>query len=145
MKVKEIMTKEVEVIHPDDTLQIAAQKMANRDIGFLPVLEADQLVGVITDRDLVLRGVAQGLNSTAMLGRELMTSPVIYCFEDQDVKDAVKLMEESQIRRLVILSRSEKRPVGVVSLGDLALNSKPDTSAEVLRKFRSLSTKWQVL
>jgi len=134
MKVKEIMTKEVEVIHPDDTLQIAAQKMANRDIGFLPVLEADQLVGVITDRDLVLRGVAQGLNSTAMLGRELMTSPVIYCFEDQDVKDAVKLMEESQIRRLVILSRSEKRPVGVVSLGDLALNSKPDTSAEVLQK-----------
>src|SRR6185295_1757411 len=98
-------TKEVEVIRPDDTLQIAAQKMANRDIGFLPVLEADQLVGVITDRDLVLRGVAQGLNSTAMLGRELMTSPVIYCFEEQDVKDAVKLMEESQIRRLVILSR----------------------------------------
>ena len=134
MKVKEIMTSEVQVIHPDDSLQAAAEKMRSHDIGFLPVLDADQLVGVITDRDIVLRGVAQGLNSNAMLGRELMTSPVIYCFEDQDVKDAVKLMEESQIRRLVILSRSEKRPVGVVSLGDLALNSKGDTSAEVLQK-----------
>ena len=134
MKVKDIMTKEVQVIHPDDSLQTAAEKMRSHDIGFLPVMEADQLVGVITDRDIVLRGVAQGLNSNAMLGRELMTSPVIHCFEDQDVKDAVKLMEESQIRRLVILSRSEKRPVGVVSLGDLALNSKPDTSAEVLQK-----------
>jgi CBS domain-containing protein len=134
MKVREIMTKEVQVIHPDDSLQAAAQKMSSHDIGFLPVLEADQMVGVITDRDLVLRGIAQGMNSTAMLGRDLMTSPVIYCFEDQDVKDAVKLMEESQIRRLVILSRSEKRPVGVISLGDLALNSKSDTSAEVLQK-----------
>ena len=134
MKVKEIMTMDVELIRPDDTLQVAAQRMANRDIGFLPVCDGDRLVGVITDRDLVLRGIALGMNSNAMLGRELMTSPVIYCFEDQDVKDAVKLMEESQIRRLVILSRSEKCPVGVVSLRDLALNSKPDTSAEVLQK-----------
>ena len=134
MKVKDIMTEEVQVIHPDDSLQAAAQKMSSHDIGFLPVLEADQLVGVITDRDLVVRGIAQGMNSNAMLGRELMTSPVIYCFEDQDIKEVAKLMEESQIRRLVILSRSDKRLVGVVSLGDLALNSKSDTSAEVLQK-----------
>jgi CBS domain-containing protein len=134
MKVKDIMTKEVQVIHPDDSLQAAAQKMSSHDIGFLPVLEADQLVGVITDRDLVLRGIAQGMNSNAILGRELMTSPVIYCFEDQDIKEVAKLMEESQIRRLVILSRPDKRLVGVISLGDLALNSKSDTSAEVLQK-----------
>jgi CBS domain-containing protein len=134
MKVKDIMTKEVQVIHPDDSLQAAAQKMSSHDIGFLPVIEADELVGVITDRDLVLRGVAQGMNSNAMLGRELMTSPVIHCFEDQDVKEAARLMEESQIRRLVVLGRPEKRLVGVVSLGDLALNSQPDTSAEVLQK-----------
>jgi len=134
MKVKEIMTKEVQVIHPDDPLQAAAQKMSSHDIGFLPVFEADQLVGVITDRDLVLRGIAQGMNSTAILGRELMTSPVIYCFDDQDIKEAAKLMEESQIRRLVVLSRPDKRLVGVVSLGDLALNSQPDMSAEVLQK-----------
>jgi CBS domain-containing protein len=134
MKIKEIMTKDVEVIHPDETLQVAAQKMGNRDIGFLPVCDGDRLVGVISDRDLVLRGVAQGMNSTVMLGRELMTSPVIYCFEDQDVKEAAKLMEVNQIRRLVVLSRPDKRLVGVVSLGDLALNSKTETSAEVLQK-----------
>jgi len=134
MKVKEIMTTGVQVIHPDDSLQAAAQKMSSHDIGFLPVLEANQLVGVITDRDLVLRGIAQGMNSDAMLGRELMTSPVINCFEDQDVKEVAKLMEESQIRRLVVLSRADGRAVGVVSLGNLALNSKPDTSAEVLQK-----------
>jgi CBS domain-containing protein len=134
MKVKDIMSKEVQVIHPDDSLQTAAQKMSSHDIGFLPVLEANELVGVITDRDIVLRGIAQGMNSNAMLGRELMTSPVIYCFDDQDVKEAAKLMEESQIRRLVILSRPDKHLVGVVSLGDLALNIKRDTSAEVLQK-----------
>jgi CBS domain-containing protein len=134
MKVKEIMTAGVQVIHPDDSLQAAAQKMSSHDIGFLPVLEANHLVGVITDRDLVLRGIAQGMNSDAMLGRELMTSPVINCFEDQDIKDVARLMEESQIRRLVVLNRADGLPVGVVSLGDLALNSKPDTSAEVLQK-----------
>jgi len=134
MKVKDIMTREVQVIHPDDSLQAAAQKMSSHDIGFLPILEAGQLVGVITDRDLVLRGIAEGINSDAMLGRELMTSPVIQCFEDQDVREAARLMEESQIRRLVVLNRSDGRPVGVVSLGDLALKSKPDTSAEVLQK-----------
>jgi CBS domain-containing protein len=134
MKVKDIMTTGVQVIHPDDSLQTAAQKMSSHDIGFLPVLEANHLVGVITDRDLVLRAIAQGMNSDAKLGREVMTSPVINCFEDQDVQDAAKLMEESQIRRLVVLSRADGLPVGVVSLGDLALNSKPDTSAEVLQK-----------
>jgi CBS domain-containing protein len=134
MKVKDIMTTGVQVIHPDDSLQAAAQKMSSHDIGFLPVLEANHLVGVITDRDLVLRGVAQGMNSDAMLGREVMTAPVIHCFEDQDVKDVATLMEESQIRRLVVLSRSDGHLVGVVSLGDLALKSKPDTSAEVLQR-----------
>jgi CBS domain-containing protein len=134
MKVKDIMTTGVQVIHPDDSLQAAAQKMSSHDIGFLPVLEANHLVGVITDRDLVLRGVAQGMNSDAMLGREVMTAPVIHCFEDQDVKDVATLMEESQIRRLVVLSRSDGHLVGVVSLGDLALKSQPDTSAEVLQR-----------
>ena len=134
MKVKDIMTTGVQVIHPDDSLQAAAQKMSSHDIGFLPVLEANHLVGVITDRDLVVRAIAQGMNSDAMLGREVMTSPVIQCFEDQDVQDVAKLMEESQIRRLVVLSRSDGHLVGVVSLGDLALKSKPDTSAEVLQR-----------
>lgn len=134
MKVKELMTKEVQVIHPDDSLQAAAQKMSIHDIGFLPVFEQDQLVGVITDRNIIVRGVATGMNSKTMMGRELMTAPVTYCFDDQDVKEAAKLMEEHQIRRLVVLSRNNNRLVGVISLGDIARTGTKEVSAEVLEK-----------
>lgn len=134
MKVKELMTKEVQVIHLDDSLQAAAQKMSIHDIGFLPVFEQDQLVGVITDRDIIVRGVATGMNSKTMMGRELMTAPAIYCFDDQDVKEAANLMEEHQIRRLVILSRNNNRLVGVISLGDIARTGTKEVSAEVLEK-----------
>jgi CBS domain-containing protein len=133
VKLKDIMTKDVQVIHPDETLQAAAQKMRDHDIGFLPVCEGDRLVGVVTDRDLALRGIAAGVNSKAMLGRDLMTSPIIYCFDDQDVDEAAKLMEEHQIRRVAVLSRDEKRLVGVVSLGDIANKSTKEMSAEVLQ------------
>jgi CBS domain-containing protein len=133
VKLNEIMTKDVQVIHPDETLQAAAQKMRDHDIGFLPVCEGDRLVGVVTDRDLALRGIAAGVNSKAMLGRDLMTSPIIYCFDDQDVEEAAKLMEEHQIRRVAVLSRDEKRLVGVVSLGDIANNGTKEMSAEVLQ------------
>ena len=120
MKVKEVMTREVEFIHPNDSLQTAAQKMRDRDIGFLPVHEGDELVGVVTDRDIVIRGIEGGMNPDAIVGREMVTSPVIYCFDDQDVEDAARLMRQNQIRRLLVLDRKDNQAVGVVSLGDLA-------------------------
>ncbi len=132
MKLKEIMTSNVEVIHPDDTLQTAAEKMHDRDIGFLPVCDGDRLIGVLTDRDLITRALAEGMESKALLGRELVTSPAIYCFDDQSVDEAAKLMHDNQIRRLVILSRA-KRLVGVVSLGDLAMNIDDKKSGDVLQ------------
>ena len=132
MKLKEIMTSEVEVIHPNDTLQTAASKMHDRDIGFLPVCDGDRLIGVLTDRDLITRALAEGMESKAMLGRDLVTSPTIYCFDDQSVDEAAKLMHDNQIRRLVILSR-DKRMVGVVSLGDLAMNIDDKKSGDVLQ------------
>ena len=132
MKLKEIMTSNVEVIHPDDTLQTAAQKMHDRDIGFLPVCDGDRLIGVLTDRDLITRALAEGMESKAMLGRDLVTSPAIYCFDDQSVDEAAKLMHDNQIRRLVVLSR-DKRMVGVVSLGDLAMNIDDKKSGDVLQ------------
>jgi CBS domain-containing protein len=134
MKLKEIMTRDVEVIHPDETLQVAARKMRDRDIGFLPVCDGDRLVGVLSDRDITVRALAQGMQTDSMLGRDLMTSPVIYCFDDQDVDYAAKVMEENQIRRLVILSRDDKHLVGVVSLGDLATHDTSDRPGEVLQK-----------
>jgi CBS domain-containing protein len=128
------MTKEIEVVHPDDSLKEATQKMRVRDIGFLPVCDGDRLVGVVTDRDIILRSTADGTNPNASVGRDLMTSPVVYCFDDQDVEEAAKLMEEHQIRRVVVLSRDDKRLVGVVSLGDIATKGTKETSAEVLEK-----------
>ena len=133
MKLSEIMTSDVEVIHPDDTLQTAAQKMRDRDIGFLPVCDGDRLIGVLSDRDVMVRALAEGLDSKTMLGRDLVTSPAIYCFEDQSVDEAAKLMHDNQIRRLVILRRDDKRMVGVVSLGDLAINVDDKLSGDVLQ------------
>jgi len=132
MKLREIMSDNVEVIHPDDTLQTAAEKMRDRDIGFLPVCDGDRLIGVLTDRDLITRALADGLESKAILGRDLVTSPAIYCFDDQSVEEAAKLMHDNQIRRLVVLSR-DKQMVGVISLGDLAMTASDKLTGDVLQ------------
>lgn len=134
MKVKEIMTKEVDILHPDNSWKEAAQKMRVRNVGFLPVFDGDRLVGVLTDRDIVLRSTAEGTNPNRSIGRDWITSPVVYCFEDQDVEEAAKLMEEHQIRRVAVMSRDGERLVGVVSLGDIATNGTRETSAQVLEK-----------
>jgi CBS domain-containing protein len=134
MKLSEIMTREVEIIQPDDILRLAAQKMRDRDIGFLPVCDGENLMGVLSDRDIAIRALADGMDLNVMLSRDLMTSPAIYCFDDQDVTEAAKLMEENQIRRLVVLSREDKSLVGVVSLGDLARKGITDISGRVLQR-----------
>jgi len=134
MKLSEIMTRDVVVIQPDDSVQSAAKKMRDRDIGFLPVCDGETLIGVLSDRDITIRALADGMDLNIMLGRDLMTAPAIYCYDDQDVSEAAKLMEENQIRRLVVLSREGERLVGVVSLGDLARNEPPDRSGKVLQK-----------
>lgn len=134
MKLSEIMTRDVVVMQPDDSLQSAAKKMRDRNIGFLPVCDGEELIGVISDRDITIRALADGMDVNIMLGRDLMTVPAIYCFDDQEVNEAAKIMEENQIRRLVVLSRDEKRLVGVISLGDLARNEPTDRSGQVLQK-----------
>jgi CBS domain-containing protein len=134
MKVSEIMTREVEIIQPDDTLHMAAQKMRDRDIGFLPVCDGASLMGVLSDRDITIRAFADGMDTNVMLGRDLMTTPAIYVFDDQDITEAAKIMGENQIRRLVVLSRDDERLVGVISLGDLARSSITDISGQVLQK-----------
>ncbi len=132
MKLNEIMTRDVEIVHPDDSLQIAALKMRNRNIGFLPVFDGNRLVGVLSDRDISVRALARGLNSNNLVTGDMVSSPVIYCYEDQDVEEAAQLMQENQIRRLVVLDR-DKRLAGVVSLGDLAMNGSSHLSGEVLQ------------
>ena len=132
MKLKDIMTTEVEVIRPDDTLQIAAQKMRNRDIGFLPVCDGERLVGALSDRDITVRAIAEGLDPKNTRVKEVVHSRVIWCFDDQSVSAAVKKMKENQVRRLIVIHHENKQLAGVVSLGDLANNSTEKISSSVL-------------
>ena len=133
MKLKDIMTREVEIVHPDQSLKEAAQKMRVRDIGFLPVCDGDRVLGVVTDRDLILRATADGADPQTRIGQQYVTTPAVYCFDDEDVEAAAKLMEEHQIRRLIVLNRDNDRLVGVISLGDIATRGKEKTSAKVLQ------------
>jgi CBS domain-containing protein len=122
MQVKEVMTPGVECIPPDSTLQDAARKMQALDVGPLPVCDHDRLAGMLTDRDIVVRAVAEGRDPGTTRVRDVMTPEVVYVFEDQDVQEAARLMEEKQVRRLLVLNR-DKRLVGIVSLGDLAVET----------------------
>ena len=134
MPLQDVMTPEVEVIAPEASISEAAAKMRHRDIGPLPVCEGARLVGMLTDRDITVRAVAAGLDPLTTQVRDVMTPDVVYGFEDQDVEDAARLMEQYQIRRLPVLNRS-KQLVGMVALGDLAVQAgtRP-VAAEVLER-----------
>lgn len=119
MKLAEIMTKNVEAVSVETSLSAAAQVMARHDIGFLPVIDGDKLVGTITDRDMIVRGLAENLNPTTTHVDEIMTKCLETLSPDDDVERAATLMQEKQIRRLVLQDR-DGRYVGVVSLGDIA-------------------------
>ena len=126
MQVKEVMTRGAECISPDATLQEAARKMKDLDVGPLPVCgDNDRLVGMLTDRDITVRAVAEGKDPRTTKVRDAMTEGVTYCFEDDDVAEAARLMREKQVRRLVVLNR-DKRLAGIVSLGDLAVQTGGD-------------------
>src|SRR5262245_8906083 len=123
MRVSEVMTGNVECVRPDTSVQEAARKMKELDVGPLPVCgDDDRLAGILTDRDIAVRAVAEGRDARTTKVRDAMTPEVIYCFEDQDVKEASRLMKEHQVRRLIVLDRN-KRLVGIISLGDLAVET----------------------
>jgi CBS domain-containing protein len=127
MRVGEVMTRGVECIGPDATLQEAAAKMKSLDVGTLPVCDSDRLAGMVTDRDITVRATAEGDKPTDVRVRDIMTPEVVYCFEDSLVGEAAQMMEEKQIRRLVVLN-NDKRLVGIVSLGDLAIERDTDSA-----------------
>ena len=118
MKISEVMTTEVKIADPSRTIQDAAKLMDKNDCGSLPVGEGDRLVGMITDRDIVIRAVAAGLPADTPI-REIMSKEMKYCFENDDVHEVADNMSDIQMRRLPVLN-SKKRIVGIVSIGDLA-------------------------
>ena len=122
MKIKDVMTKSVETVRPDQTLQEAASRMKSLDVGPMPVCENDHLVGMLTDRDIVVRAAAEGRDVRTTKVRDAMTPDVAVCSEDDDVKDAADTMKQRQIRRLVVVD-GQKRVAGIVSLGDIAVDT----------------------
>lgn len=119
-QVSEIMTPDVQVIEPQETLRRAALLMQELDIGALPVCDGDQLLGMITDRDITVRGVADGLDPDQACVSDVMSGDVQFCTEDQDAQEVMRLMGDKQVRRLPVVDL-DKRLVGIVSLGDMAL------------------------
>jgi CBS domain-containing protein len=118
MRVSEVMTPGVRLVSPEHPISEAARLMAEIDAGALPVSEGDRLVGMITDRDIAVRAVAEQKPPTTKVG-EVMSQEVLYCFDDQDLEDIAQNMSDMKVRRLPVVDR-EKRLVGIVSIGDLA-------------------------
>lgn len=122
MKLRDVMTREVEVIGPETPVMEAAEKMRTLDVGSLPVCQGDKVLGVLTDRDIVIRAVAQGRDARTVKAREVMSPGAESCNADDDVKDAADHMREKQIRRILVLD-DDRKLVGILSLGDLAVDA----------------------
>lgn len=135
MRIENAMTRGVECVRPDDSICQAAQRMAELDVGALPVCGPnDKLVGMITDRDITIRATAGSRDPDSTPVRDIMTPKVVCCFADQDITEAARLMEERQVRRLAVLD-NDNRLVGILSLGDVAVRVHDDRlSGEALEK-----------
>jgi len=119
MRVSEAMTRDVRMVRPDQTISDAARTMMEIDAGALPVSENDRLIGMITDRDIAVRGVAEQKGPDTPV-REVMSSEVKYCYEDDDMENVAQNMGDIRVRRLPVVNR-DRRLVGIVSLGDIAM------------------------
>lgn len=130
MKISEMMTRDVQMTSPHQSIREAARWMADLGCGALPVAEGDRLVGMITDRDIAVRAIANGLGADTPV-RDVMSSEIMYCYEDQSVEEVAQNMHDIQVRRLPVVTR-DKRLVGIISLGDLALEAE-EPAADALQ------------
>lgn len=131
MKVKDAMHKGVEWVAPSTPVPDLARMMKKHDIGAIPVGENDKLIGMVTDRDIVCRGVGNGKDVSKLTARDVMTPNIVWCHADEDLDDATRIMEDKKIRRLPVIDKN-KRMVGMLSLGDISHSSKSKLSGEVL-------------
>jgi CBS domain-containing protein len=130
MKVSEVMTRDVQTVRPDQPVQDAASFMLSADAGSIPVTDGDRLIGIITDRDIAVQGVAKGYGPDTPV-RELMTGDIICARHDDDLDDVASKMSEAQVRRLPVIDADE-RLCGIVSIGDLSREADEDCAAEAL-------------
>jgi CBS domain-containing protein len=132
MKVKDAMHKGAEWVAPSTTVHEIAKLMAKHDIGSVPIGENDKLIGMVTDRDIVCRGLANGKDVTKLTARDVMSPTIVWCRDDEDLEDAMRIMEAKKIRRLPVIDEN-KRMVGMLSLGDISHAGKSKLSGEVLQ------------
>ena len=130
MKVSEVMTTEIETVRPDQQARDAARFMLHADTGSIPVTDGERLIGIITDRDIAVRGVALGYGPDTLVG-ELMTTGVVSAQADEHVEEAARKMGKAQVRRLPVID-GDSRLVGIVSLGDLARQTDEQTAGQAL-------------
>jgi CBS domain-containing protein len=133
MKVREIMTPDVECIGSRDNLVEAASLMRQLDVGVLPVCDDEEVVGIITDRDIVIRCVAENRDARLCQVRDAMSSGVVCVYDDNSVEDAVRVLEKYQIRRAPVMNRDNNKLVGIISLGDIAVDVGASLSGEALK------------
>ncbi|MES2205929.1 MAG: CBS domain-containing protein [Pseudomonadota bacterium] len=130
--ISEIMSTDVKVLKPDNSLQTAAQLMSELNVGGIPVCDGDKLIGMVTDRDIAIRGVAYGKDINKTTIKEVMSSDVHWCFDDQQIEEVSEKMSDIQIRRIPVMNR-QKKLVGIVSLGDIAAKHSSREAAETLK------------
>ena len=130
MKVREAMHQGVEWVEPGTTVEALAQRMREHDIGAIPIGENDRLVGMVTDRDIVVRGLSREADCSSLTARDVMTKGIVFCRDLEDVEDAVRIMEQKEIRRLPVLDEN-KRMVGMLSLGDVSHATSHEVTGEV--------------
>lgn len=137
MQIKEVMTKTPHYMDPGTTVREVAKKMRDEECGAILIGENDRLTGVVTDRDIVLRCIAEGKDAERCTAKDVMSPNLFYCFEDQTLEEAVKLMEQNKVRRLAVLNR-DKRLTGVISLSDIAL---AEENAPLVNKVAQFASK----
>lgn len=133
MKLKDIMTTDVLFVASDTPIKDAARKMEQHDIGAIPVCDGQKVLGMVTDRDIAIKVVGRGISPEECTVADVMTSPIVWCYEDLDVEEAARLMETRQIRRIIVVDRN-KRLAGVVALGDVATRANEQIAGEALEK-----------
>ena len=132
MKAKEAMHKGVEWVSPDTPVTTLAKKMLEQDIGAIPIGENDRFIGIVTDRDITLRAVANGKDISGLTARDVMTKGIVWCRDIDEVNQAVNIMQTKQVRRLPVIDQN-KRMVGILSMGDISHAASKRTAAEVAR------------
>ena len=132
MKVRDVMHEGATWVEPNTSIGELARIMRDEDIGAIPIGENDRLIGMVTDRDIVVKGLIDGIDVATLTARDVMTGPILYCRANEEVEDAVRLMEEHEVRRLPVIDEN-KRMVGILALGDISSHAGRELSGEVIQ------------